>query len=144
MPLVSITRLRVRSWRFFPGFFWYALRSARQAQHSAGYLGGETYADARLTFWTATAWQDESAMKAFRSTDPHMSAMRKLAHWCDEASIGHWMSESSSLPPLEELYRLMRERGRPSRLNHPSPRHQRMQIDEPVSRGKRYWAPRAR
>jgi hypothetical protein len=36
----------------------------------------------------------------------------------------------------------MRERARPSRVNHPSPRHQTMHIARPVSRGERYWPPR--
>jgi hypothetical protein len=36
MPLVSITRLRVRSWRYFPIFLFEALRAARQAAGSKG------------------------------------------------------------------------------------------------------------
>src|SRR3982750_2303278 len=116
MAFISITRLRVRSWRFFPAFVWYALRSVRQAQNASGYLGGNTYGDARLTFWTASAWQDEPAMKAFRTAEPHMTAMRKLAHWCDEASVAHWSSGAATLPSLEEVYQLMRAHGRPSRV----------------------------
>jgi quinol monooxygenase YgiN len=143
MALLSITRLRVRSWRFLPGFLWYAVRSARQAQRSQGYLGGKTYGDARLTFWTASAWQDEAAMKAYRSAEPHLRAMRKLAHWCDEASVAHWTTDRVILPSLEEVYRLMRERGRPSRVENPSPEHQAMAMDPPVARGERTWAPRA-
>jgi hypothetical protein len=36
MPLVSITRLRVRSWRFLPMLFFYALRSTRQVSRCDG------------------------------------------------------------------------------------------------------------
>jgi hypothetical protein len=55
VALISITRLRVRSRRFFPPFAGYAFRAIRQARRSSGYYGGKTYTDARLTFWTATA-----------------------------------------------------------------------------------------
>ena len=141
MPLISITRLRVRSWRFFPAFAWSAIRCIRQAQRSRGYLGGKTYADARLTFWTATVWADEPAMAAYRTAEPHRSAMRKLAHWCDEASVAHWPSDDALLPALEQVHRWMRERGRPSRVSHPSPRHAAMRLAPPASRGERYWPP---
>lgn len=52
MPLVSITRLRVRSWRFLPGFFLYALRSAREAAKAEGNLAARLLRDQHHTFWT--------------------------------------------------------------------------------------------
>jgi hypothetical protein len=144
MPLISITRLRVRGWRFMPGFAWYAFRSTRQAQRSQGYLAGKVYNDARRTFWTATAWRDEASMKAFRSAEPHLSAMRNLAHWCDEASVAHWTSDEVALPGIEQVYRWMLKRGRPSRVNHPSSQHQAMQLAPPVARGAQDLPPRSR
>src|SRR4051812_50011957 len=102
------------------GFGWYSHVSARQAQRSPGYLAGRVYRDARLAFWTATLWRDEASMKAFRSAEPHLSAMRKLAHWCDEASVAHWASEGAALPDIHQLHRWMLERRRPLKVNRPS------------------------
>jgi hypothetical protein len=120
MVFISLTRLRVRSWRFMPVFLWYALRSARQAQRSEGFLDGKLIVDAKKTFWTVTAWTAEAAMRAYRAHGAHKDAMGKLAHWCDEASVAHWQQENVSLPLPEEAFRRMLEGGRPSRVNHPS------------------------
>jgi hypothetical protein len=38
MALISVTRLRIRSLRFLPGFLHYALRSIRQARHAPDIL----------------------------------------------------------------------------------------------------------
>ena len=41
MAIISVTRLRLRSLRFFPGFLWYTRRSIRQAKRTPGNLGVE-------------------------------------------------------------------------------------------------------
>jgi len=123
MPFVSITRLRVRSWRFLPVFFVYALRSSRQAARAEGNLAIKLLRDRRNTFWTATLWTSESAMKGFMIADAHGHAMRKLLHWCDEAAVAHWNQEAAALPSWPEAHTRLETEGRPSKVNHPSPTH---------------------
>lgn len=122
MVQVSITRLRIRSVRFLPLFFWHTLRSLRQARASDGCFvtavnnfGG--------AFWTLTVWRDRAAMRAFMLSGAHRKAMPKLAHWCDEASLAHWDQEGTALPPWPEAARRLGAEGRTSVLDHPSPAH---------------------
>ena len=89
MAFISVTRLRVRRFAYLPGFILFALRSARQAKRAAGNLGVGLLREANRTFWTRTAWRDESSMKAFMLAMPHRKAMEKLAEWCDEAAVVH-------------------------------------------------------
>jgi antibiotic biosynthesis monooxygenase len=131
MAFTSITRLRIRSWRFMPQFFWYALRSSRQAQRSVGFLGGALINDKHRTFWTITVWESEAAMKAYRGADAHRVVMTKLASWCDEASVAHITDAMSRVPDAAEAHRIMQEHGRPSRVNHPSPRHAVLSMEAP-------------
>jgi hypothetical protein len=123
VPFISVTRLRIRSPRFLPQFFWYALRSQLQAKRAPGSLGVRVLNEARSTFWTCTAWTDESAMRAFMISGAHKRAMQRLLHWCDEASVVHWTQSTSELPGWPEAYRRMVNEGRPSKVNHPSPAH---------------------
>jgi hypothetical protein len=131
MTFISATRLRVRSIRFLPGFLYYALISTRQARRAAGNLETISRNDANRTFWTATAWKDESSMRAFMMAAPHRKAMPKLVHWCCEASVVHWMQESPTLPDWQEAHRRMVAEGRPSKVNHPSPDHLAFRIPSP-------------
>jgi heme-degrading monooxygenase HmoA len=123
MPFVALTRLRVRSLRFLPSFFWQAFRASRQARRAPGNLGVELHVAARLAFWTMTAWQDEAAMNAYRIAPPHLHAMPKLLEWCDEASVAHWNQDSPDLPSWADAEKRMAEAGRLSKVNHPSPDH---------------------
>ena len=136
MAFISLTRLKIRSWRFMPAFLWYAFRSSRQAQRAEGFLDGKLVVDARNTFWTVTAWTSEAAMRAYRAQGPHLGAMSKLAHWCDEASVAHWQQENVSLPSPEEAFRRMAEGGRPSRVDHPSADHTNGRIAPPKVRSQ--------
>ena len=52
MAFVSITRLRVRSWRHLPAFFVQSLRSAWQAKSEIGCLAVAVLRDTGNAFWT--------------------------------------------------------------------------------------------
>jgi len=131
MPFVATTRLRLRSWRFVPGLIWFAFRSRAQARSAPGNLAALTLREANHTFWTCSLWQDETAMRAFMTSGAHRSAMRRLPDWCDEASVAHWHQDSPEPPGWSEVYRRMRSEGRPSKVRHPSPAHQRFEIAPP-------------
>src|SRR5882724_8658976 len=121
MALISVTRLRVRSFIYLPQFFQDTFKSMRQAERSPGFLGGRLLVNAKNVFWTITAWIDEAAMNGYRTGGAHRSAMPKLLNWCDEAAVVHWTHESSELPSWQEAHRLMVKEGKPSKVNSPSP-----------------------
>lgn len=131
MPVVSITRLRVRSWRYLVPFLFYALRSSRQAGHSNGNLAVSLLRDIDSTFWTRTLWTTASAMKDFMLAPPHRKAMKHLLEWCDEAALVHWEQETGAEPDWPEAHRRLQSEGRRSKVNHPSPAHEKFQIRPP-------------
>ena len=120
MFFVSLTRLRVRSWRYLPAFFVQTLRSARQAKSAQGVLAVALLRDAHHTFWTRTVWNSEQAMRSYMLSGVHRQVMRRLPHWCDEASVAHWTQGSPEPPSWEEAHQRLQESGRPSKVNHPS------------------------
>jgi hypothetical protein len=123
MTFVSVTRLRIRKWRYLPAFFYFTLLSLIQSWRAEGNLGTSLTRDAHWVFWTITVWRDESSMRAFRNHGPHLRAMPKLRQWCDEATYAHWQQESVEPPDLATaVERLIRE-GIVSRVEHPSPDH---------------------
>ncbi len=136
MPFISITRLRIRSIRFLPGFAWYSLRSLRQVRSAAGFQGGNLLADRRWTFWTMTAWDSEENMRRFMTAGAHKKAMSRLMNWCDEASVAHWKQGEADLPSWTEADRRMRAEGRASKVRNPSPQHATLTYPAPrLTRG---------
>lgn len=135
MPIVSITRLRVRSWIFLPAFFLRALRIGGQAKSAPGNLAVKILNDRRHTFWTCTSWESEDAMRSFMLAPPHGPAMRRLLQWCDEASLVHWSQPGQELPTWTEAHKRLQCSGRRSKVNHPSEDHNRYVIAPPRSDG---------
>lgn len=123
MPIVSVTRLRLRSIRFLPLFFFHAQRVIAQIRKSEGHLGGAVKSDDNLTYWTITVWRDDIAMRAFAASGAHRSAMPHLHDWCSEAGVVHWVQDDASLPDWPEAVRRLREEGRATKLRLPSPNH---------------------
>ena len=137
MPIVSITRLRVRSWYHLPAFALQTLRIALQAKRADGNLATKLLRDRRNVFWTATSWSAETSMKAFMLAKPHGPTMRKLLEWCDEAALIHFTQADAEPPAWAEAHRRILHEGRPSKVNHPSPAHIAHALPEPDAKPTR-------
>jgi Domain of unknown function (DUF3291) len=131
MPVVSITRLRVRSLRYMVPFLFFALRSSRQAKAAQGNLGVSLLNDANKAFWTCTVWTTEDAMRSFMLSGPHRKAMPRLLDWCDEAALVHWAQEGEHKPDWQEAHRRLQREGRRSKVRHPSPAQDKYEIPRP-------------
>ncbi|MCQ8277763.1 DUF3291 domain-containing protein [Acetobacteraceae bacterium KSS8] len=132
---VSITRLRIRSFRFMPAFALQTVSTLRQVKQADGFLEGSLLPDRQWTFWTMTVWRDAAAMRAYMTAGPHRTAMPKLMEWCDEASVVHWEQEDVEAPSWLVADRRMRAEGRPSKVRRPSGGHLTLDYREPrVSR----------
>jgi len=132
MSLVSVTRLRIRKLRFFPGFALFAVRSSIEAKRAEGNLRTLTIKDRGLTFWTITVWRDQTAMRAFRNSGSHKMAMPKLAEWCNEATYIHWEQASDEAPDLKNAYDRLVAEGVVSRVKHPSSNHAARTFPVPI------------
>jgi Domain of unknown function (DUF3291) len=133
MPLISVTRLRLRSWWYLPAFIVDSTRSAKQAAAASGNLGVRLLRDRAKTFWTITAWSSEAEMKTFMSAGTHGAAMRKLLDSCDEAALTHWTQEDATLPTWEEAHKRLQREGRCSKVHHPSANHASLVFPPPVT-----------
>jgi len=123
MHFVSVTRLRIRSWRFLPAFLYFTLLSLIQAKRADGNRGTSLKQDAHLVFWTVTLWHDEHAMREFRNHGAHQRALPKLREWCDEATYVHWLQDGGEPPDLASAFERLVHDGIVSYVNYPSPDH---------------------
>src|ERR1700758_382328 len=127
MPFVSITRLRVRSWRYLPVFLIQSVRAARQAKFATGSLAVSVLRDGGA-FWTRTVWDEEAAMRSFMRSGAHRRVMPRLAKWCNEAALTHWVQEPVEPQSWQEAHRRLQQEGRPSRVERPSQAQRRFEI----------------
>ena len=123
MPLVSITRLRIRSWRFLLPFAVYSQRSVAQARKSPGFLSGWVGSSGNRAFWTVTVWTDEAAMKRFRDTGVHKTSMPKMLDWADEGAMARYEQVETDPPTGPEAQAALSSRGRTSKVRNPTPDH---------------------
>jgi hypothetical protein len=131
MPLISVTRLRLRSIWYLPQFLWINSLVNRQVVRTSGFLRGKLLADKRLTFWTTTAWTDVASMRAYRDSGPHKRAMPKLADWCSEATSVHWEQDSDQLPEWKQAHERLIRDGRVTYVKTPSADQKDRRFAEP-------------
>lgn len=133
MPVVSVTRTRVRSIRFVPLFFIHAQRAIAQIRKADGHLAGIVKSDGTFTYWTMSVWRDDIALQAYVTSGAHRSAMTHLSEWCSEASMVRWTQDDAALPAWPEAARRLAAHGRAAKLRHPGPDHAAHRFPEPAS-----------
>jgi heme-degrading monooxygenase HmoA len=133
MPVIVITRLRLKDPAFFDEFFAGAVAAVEQAQSTAGNLGADVLADANNTYWTRTAWQERAATDAFVGSEPHLSIMGRLDQWCDEATFVDWEQPSAAdMPDWQVSYEKLVADGQVASLTSPSQAHHTRGFPPPV------------
>ena len=123
MILVSVTRLRIRSLRFLPGFAYFSLLSFIQAKRSNGCVHARAVRETGLVFWTISLREEEAAMRVYRNKGSHAVAMPKLAEWCDEATVVHWRQENEVPPTLLQAHAHLISEGKVSKVRFPTTAH---------------------
>ncbi len=132
MPVIVVTRLRLRDPAFLDEFFTAAVAVVEQAKNSDGCLGADVLADASNVYWTLTAWQERGPMQAFVGSEPHLSTMAHIDDWCDEATFADWEQSSPGLPDWQACYRRLIADGQSASLTHATDAHQTLAFPAPV------------
>lgn len=135
MPVIVVTRLRLKDVALQDDFFAAAVAVLEQAKNADGNLGTDALADANNVWWTLTAWRDRRLMHAFVGTEPHRSTMRRIDDWCDEATFADWDQDSPGLPDWQTSYRHLIADGQATTLTEASQAHLTRAFPAPVQPG---------
>ena len=97
--VVMASRLPLRSITKVPWFMGLALTVARQLERTEGLVGYSLRAQPLAkTFWTLSAWKDESSLGGFARELPHRAVIAKLHPHMDATTFTFWTSPGSGLP----------------------------------------------
>ena len=132
MPVIVVTRLRLKDPALLDEFFTDAVAAIEQAQKSAGNLGADALADADNAWWSVSAWASRDPMRAFVGTSPHVTIMGRLDHYCDEATFVDWEQDGAGLPDWQTSWRHLTADGKAAELTDASPANQARDFPPPV------------
>ena len=132
MPVIVVTRLRLKDPAFFEDFFAHAVAVVEQAKSSQGNLDADVLAEANNTYWTRTAWQERGLMDAFVGSEPHLNTMGRLGDWCDEATFVDWEQAGADLPDWRDSYQRLVADGKAASLANATEAHHTRDFPAPV------------
>ena len=132
MPVIVVTRLRLRDPALLDEFFTDAVAAIEQATKSEGNLGADALADADNAWWSVSAWQERGLMEAFVRGEPHLDITSRLDHYCDEATFVDWEQDTPGLPDWQTSWRHLVADGMVAELTHPSAANQTRAFPAPV------------
>lgn len=133
MPVIVVTRLRLKNAALLDEFFTDAVAAIEQAQKAEGNLGADALADADNAWWSVSAWTERGSMDAFVHGEPHQGIIGRLDHYCDEATFVDWEQDSSALPDWQTNWRHLIADGKPAELTQPSAANETRDFPAPVA-----------
>jgi len=72
MPVIVVTRLRLRDPALMDESFTDAVAAIEQAVKSEGNLGADAHADVNNAWWSVSAWRERRLMQAYVDSEPHL------------------------------------------------------------------------
>ena len=132
MPIIAVTRLRLRDRSLLDEFFTHAAAVLEQAMKSKGNLGADALAEAHDAWWSVTAWQQRAQMEAYVNAEPHLSTEALLDHLCDEATFVDWEQASPELPDWPTSWRRLVADGKSAALTNQSEANEIRAFPAPV------------
>jgi quinol monooxygenase YgiN len=132
MPVIVVTRLRLKDPTLLDEFFTDAVAAIEQAMKSDGNLAADALADANNAWWSVSAWQDRRQMQAYVGSEPHLDISARLDHYCDEATFVDWEQASPALPDWPTSWRHLTADGKSADLTQPSAANQTRDFPPPV------------
>jgi quinol monooxygenase YgiN len=132
LPVIVVTRLRLKNPALLDEFFTDAVAAIEQAQKSAGNLGADALADANNAWWSVSAWQERGPMQAFVQSEPHLAISARLDHFCDEATFVDWEQDGPDLPDWQTNWRHLVADGKVAELTNPSAANQTRAFPPPA------------
>jgi heme-degrading monooxygenase HmoA len=132
MPVIVVTRLRLKDPALLDEFFTDGVAAIEQAQKSEGNLGTDALAEAHNAWWSVSAWQDRQLMQAFVNSQPHLGITARLDHYCDEATFVDWEQDDPGLPDWQTSWRHLTADGKAAELTDASPANQTRDFPPPV------------
>jgi hypothetical protein len=132
MPVIVVTRLRLKDPALLDEFFTDGVAAIEQAQKSEGNLGTDALAEAHNAWWSVSAWQDRQLMQAFVNSQPHLGITARLDHYCDEATFVDWEQDGAGLPDWQTSWRHLTADGKAAELTDASPANQTRDFPPPV------------
>ena len=70
MPVIVVTRLRLKDAALLDEFFTDAVTAIEQAQKAEGNLGADALADADNAWWSVSAWRERHLMQDYVHSEP--------------------------------------------------------------------------
>jgi hypothetical protein len=132
MPVIVVTRLRLKDPAVLDEFFTHAVAVLEQAMKSEGNVGTDAIAEANNTWWSVSAWQDRGRMRSYVNGEPHLSTMDLLDHFCDEATFVDWEQATPGLPDWQTSWQHLVADGQSAMLTNQSDANQARAFPAPV------------
>jgi hypothetical protein len=132
MPILAMTRLRLKSPWLLPRFLYLNEFAVAQLRKAPGFLRGKLLAEPNLAMWTASLWNSEESMREFYLAGAHKLLMGRLNEFGCEAIAGHIGYDSAELPSWQFVHEQLRKAGRfNGGLSEPSESHRNRTVAGP-------------